>query len=127
MNIKVVTLLLALSLLNSCALVNTSGEVKMRLEKIGNIQENCHSLIGKEVLVKATYLGWKCPKECRHPEITRSDSCIKDKSGCIYLLGKGYLSPLKDSGKTFFIKGIIELSPYNNTCYIRVKEANEAK
>jgi hypothetical protein len=124
---KVGALLLVGSSLISCASVNTSGELRVRFEKIGNIQKDCPSFVGKEVLLKATYSGWRCPKECKHPAITRSDTCITDETGCIYIVGGGGLNPIRDIGKTFLFKGKVELSPFTNTCYIRVERADEVK
>ncbi|TCK06277.1 hypothetical protein [Phorcysia thermohydrogeniphila] len=120
-------LLLVGSSLISCATVKTSGELEIRFEKVGNIKGNCPSFVGKEVLLKATYLGWNCPKECKPPAITRSDTCIADETGCIYLLGSGKLNPISDKGRIFLFKGKVELSPYNNTCYIRVEKVDEVK
>jgi hypothetical protein len=118
-------LLLLTGFLHSCMSTNVSEEIK--LTAISEVKKNCYSLKGKEVFLKAEYLGWKCTKDCKHPGLTRSDTCIADKSGCIYLFGTGKLNPIVDRGKEFIFKGKVELSPYNNTCYIRVERVNEVK
>ena len=56
---KVGALLLVGSSLISCASVNTSGELRVRFEKIGNIQKDCPSFVGKEVLLKEWVKSWE--------------------------------------------------------------------
>jgi predicted RNA-binding Zn-ribbon protein involved in translation (DUF1610 family) len=94
---------------------------------IAYILSHCDTLIGKEVELKATYKGWHCPKNCRNPAITRSDTCWIDNTGCIYSVGFGGLSPLKDVGQTHIIRAIVEKTA-NGICYLKItKILNESK
>ena len=85
------------------------------------IKENCNSLLRKDVTLSAKYLGWNCPQTCKHPGLTRSDTCIEDSSDCIYLHGFGGLNPLKDEGSIHIFYGIVKKSP-SGVCYIEVKK-----
>jgi len=110
---------------SSCSSVTLNGEASFRLETIGNIKKNCNRFTGKEVVIRAKYMGWNCPVECRNPGITRSDSCIVDSTGCIYLEATGGLDPLTDRGKRYLFKSIVK--KFNNTCYLKVVKADEIR
>jgi len=120
-------LFLFLLLFGSCSSVKVNGEARFRLETVAKIKRNCKEFIGREVYLRATYLGWRCNKGCTHPRITRSDSCIADRTGCIYLLGTGKLDPITDKGKEFLFRGRVEISPFSHTCYIKVEKVDGVK
>ena len=86
---------------------------------IGYILKNCQTLKGKELVLKATYMGWHCPKNCKHPGITRSDTCWVDNSGCIYAKGLSMLDPFRDKGKKFMVEARVEETP-KEVCYLKV-------
>jgi predicted RNA-binding Zn-ribbon protein involved in translation (DUF1610 family) len=82
------------------------------------------SACSREVVFEGKYLGWKCPKTCVHPGITRSDACVETKKfGCIYLKGTGNLDPILDSGKRFIFRGILKRK--NNVPYVEVLEVRK--
>jgi predicted RNA-binding Zn-ribbon protein involved in translation (DUF1610 family) len=81
--------------------------------------KNCDNYVGKKVKLKATYLGWNCPKNCSNPGITRADTCIQQKQYCIYLLGFGGLNPLKDKNSKHTFYGIVKKNQ-KGVCYIEV-------
>ena len=122
---KLLNLTLIVLFFSSCSSVTLNGEARFRLETIGNIKKNCNRLTGKEVVIRAKYMGWNCSAECNNPGITRSDSCIVDSTGCIYLRGTGGLNPLIDRGKEFLFKGVVK--EFNNICYLKVVKADEIR
>lgn len=115
--------LLILTMFFSCGSVKVNGESRFRLETIGNILKNCSK--NQKVVVRAKYLGWRCPADCKNPGITRSDSCIADSTGCIYLMGRGNLDPITDRRKAYIFKGIV--GKFRNVCYLKVLKADELK
>ena len=122
---KLLLFFIPLILISSCASLKVNGEARFRLETIGSILKRCDSLQNQKVIVRAKYMGWNCSAECSNPGITRSDSCIVDSTGCIYLRGTGGLNPLIDRGKEFLFKGVVE--KFNNTCYLKVVKADEIR
>jgi len=109
-----------LLLLVSCDIVNQQSNFSIvKRPTIKTISDNCSYFSNKQVVIRATYLGWDCPRECKAPGLTRSDTCIKDNSGCIYLYGLGGLNPLKDKGSIHTFYGIVKKSP-SGVCYIEV-------
>ena len=88
---------------------------------IKKLIEDCREFTGKSIVLKAKYLGWNCPQTCKHPGLTRSDTCIEDGSGCIYLYGFGGLNPLKDKGSIHTFYGVVKKSR-SGVCYIEVKK-----
>ena len=50
-------LLFLAGLFSSCASVTVGGETRIRIEKIGKINKECPSVVGKELFLKATYFG----------------------------------------------------------------------
>jgi len=113
-------------ILSGCSSVQMNGETRIRIENISSILNNCSSLIGKTVTVKAEYKGWDCPSGCKNPGITRSDSCIVDKTGCIYLMGTGKLNPIIDKNKIFLFRAEVETTK-DGTCYLKVVKSNEVR
>ena len=79
----------------------------------------CSSYLGKTVKVQATYKGWKCPKDCGPPPITRSDVCWVTNNLCFYSLPVNSLDPIKDVGKQFLIKAKV-LKNEQGKCYFKV-------
>ena len=75
-------------------------------------------------MLKATYMGWKCPETCKHPGITRSDTCWIDNSGCIYAKGLSGLNPLKDVGKSYTLIAKVSISK-KGICYLEVKKVKK--
>ena len=120
--ISIIAILLNLS---SCASVQVNGEARVRLMKIGSIEKECRELEGKRVVIKAKYMGWRCPEECRNPGITRSDTCFVDDSGCIYAYGLAGLDPITDRGKEYIVE--VEVLRKGDTCYLRVLKRNEVR
>ncbi|NIA12410.1 MAG: hypothetical protein GWP10_22515 [Nitrospiraceae bacterium] len=118
-------ILFCLILLSSCASVKVNGQTRLRLETIGDIQKRCKSLKGQTMIIDARYLGWNCPEDCKNPLITRSDSCIKDSTGCIYILGTGNLNPITDRGKLFRFK--VQPDIRKGICYLKVIAVHEIK
>jgi hypothetical protein len=112
-------------LIGSCATVKGNGELNYRFEKVAYVVNHCKALKGKEVVLKVTYRGWSCPKECRHPGITRSDSCFVDSTGCIYAYGTGGLDPITDVGKEVIVKATV--NEKNGVCYLKVVKVNEVR
>ncbi|WP_163328520.1 hypothetical protein GFV12_02860 [Desulfurobacterium thermolithotrophum] len=109
----------------SCASFKVNGEATFRLETIGNILKRCNSFENQKVALRAKYLGWNCPAECKNPGITRSDSCIVDSTGCIYVRATGGLNPITDKRKEYIFKGIVK--KFKNTCYLEVVETDEVR
>ncbi|WP_456342104.1 hypothetical protein [Thermovibrio sp.] len=110
---------------SSCASVQVNGEAKLRLMKIGSIEKECKKLEGKRVVIKAKYMGWSCPEECKNPGITRSDTCFVDDSGCIYAYGLAGLDPITDRGKEYTVEA--EVLRKGETCYLKVLKRNEVR
>lgn len=117
--------LLLLVLFSGCATVRVNGEARVRLLTVGEVLKNCSSLSGKEVLVEGVYRGWSCPVECGNPGVTRSDSCITDSTGCIYIAGTGGLNPLTDKGKTVRVQAVV--SKKKNVCYLKPEKVDELR
>jgi len=124
---RLLSILSVIFLLSSCGTFQVNGNARIRFESIGNITRHCQNFAGRKVTVKAKYLGWNCPPECRHPGLTRSDSCIADQTGCIYLYGTGGLDPISDREKFFVFRGTVKKSPHQTTCYIEVDKVDEVK
>ncbi len=122
---KLLVLATGALLLLSCASVKVNGEANLRLTKIGTIEKRCQELEGKEVVIRAKYLGWSCPKECKNPGITRSDTCFTDDTGCIYAYGLAGLDPITDRGKVFTVKA--KVLKKGNTCYLKVLKRDEVR
>jgi len=79
----------------------------------------CSTYIGKTVKVKATYLGWKCPKNCGLPPITRSDVCWTINNFCIYSLPVENLNPINDINKSYLLE-VKVLKNKKGICYLKV-------
>ena len=110
----------------SCVSPTVNGGINVRYEQVGNVIKNCSSLENKLVTVKGVYKGWNCSENCKHPDLTRSDTCIVDSSGCIYLKGTGGLDPIMDRGKEVFFRAVVKKSP-NGVCYLEVKSIDEIR
>lgn len=111
--------------LSSCASLQVNGEARLRFLTAGELLKKCSSLTGKEVAVEGTYMGWSCPQNCRHPGITRSDSCLVDSTGCIYISGTGGLDPITDRGKRIRVKGVVSLN--RGVCYLKPERVDELR
>ncbi|ADU96954.1 hypothetical protein [Thermovibrio ammonificans] len=109
---------LALLIITGCGSVQVNSEARFRVT-VGEILKECPKLKGKEVVVTGTYKGWDCPPDCKNPGITRSDSCISDGTGCIYLRGTGGFDPLLDRGKKVEVTAVVKEK--KGTCYLVVK------
>ena len=118
-------LLLLLLFFSSCGTVRVNGEANFRLITVGELLKNCPSLLGEEVIVEGTYRGWNCPSACRNPGVTRSDVCLVDSTGCIYLSGTGGLDPLTDRGKRVKVVGVV--SERNGICYLKPERVDELR
>ena len=66
-------------------------------------------------------MGWNCPRNCKNPGITRSDTCWVDNSGCIYAKGLSGLDPLKDINKQYTITAGVYISK-TGVCYLNIKK-----
>ncbi len=117
-----VLILFLISSLFSCASVESK---KIRKLDLKEINEKCKELVGKEVRLSAKYMGWKCPKNCKNPGITRSDTCFVDSSGCIYAKGLAGLDPLKDKGKIVILEALVK--ERRGICYLEVLKEDEVK
>ena len=122
--VRVVSLLFFL-IFFSCGTVRVNGEANFCLITVGELLKNCPSLLGKEVVVEGTYRGWNCPAVCRNPGVTRSDVCLVDSTGCIYLSGTGGLDPLTDRGKKVRVEGVV--SEKNGICYLEPEGIDELR
>jgi hypothetical protein len=87
-------------------------------QTVSSTIKECSKLRGKEVELRVVYRGWNCPKNCKHPGLTRSDTCFTDSTGCIYAYGNGGLDPVTDVGKEVTIKAIV--NERNGVCYLKV-------
>lgn len=72
---------------------------------IAEIKASPSKFSGKMVLVKGKYMGWNC-KEA--PPVTRSDWCVDDGTGKIYVTKCGPGNPLTDTGKNVTVIGYVE-------------------
>lgn len=122
--LRLFTLLFA-ALLFGCATVSVNGEANVRLTTVGEVLKNCSLMLGKEVVLEGTFRGWSCPAECRNPGITRSDACITDSTGCIYIAGTGGLDPLTDKGKK--VRVLAFVSKKGNICYLKPEKVDELR
>jgi len=122
---KAVLGLVGLALTASCSTVQINGEARARLEKIGNIHRHCQELSGQVVKIRAKFRGWNCPPECGAPPVTRSDTCLVDETGCIYVYGTAGLDPILDRGKEFLITAKVVWQ--GGKCYLKVLEKDEVK
>jgi len=116
---KVFTFLVSLVsslLFSSCSTVHFQGNATFDIASIVN---SCDKYLNREVTLRATYMGWSCPPECKHPGLTRSDTCIEDETGCIYLLSTGKLDPIRDKGKEYTFTAVVKKAP-NGVCYLKV-------
>lgn len=102
--------------LSSCASVQVNGEARIRLSTVSQVLKSCPSLVGEKVVVEGVYMGWSCPEGCRNPGVTRSDACVVDSTGCIYISGTGGLSPVVDRGRHVRVEGIV--SEKGGICYL---------
>ena len=93
-----------------------AGGEKVTLKEI---KADCRGLAGKVLEVKVKYLGWRCPKDCGSPPLTRSDACVSDGTTCLYLKGTGGLNPLRDYGREVTLRVRIERNR-KGKCYLRV-------
>jgi len=100
---------------SSCATPDGDG----RRVSVGYLLHNCGEFLNKTIEVEAYYLGWDCPPDCGAPPSSRSDSCISDGSGCIYLMGTGGLDPIFDRGRKFLIEAVV-LAARGGGCYLKV-------
>ncbi len=114
-----------LLLISSCGSVTLNTEARLKLFTVGELLKNCPSLLGKEVVVEGTYRGWNCPSACRNPGVTRSDVCLVDSTGCIYLSGTGGLDPLTGRGKRVKVVGVV--SERNGICYLKPERVDELR
>ena len=64
-------------------LVGSSSDSNITL--IGDIKANPEAYEGKNVTIVGKYLGWNCYGCGYGPPVTRSDWCIEDETGCIYV------------------------------------------
>jgi len=110
----------------SCAAPTVNGGINLRYEQVGEILKHCDDLEGKKVSVRAVYEGWHCIEECVHPGLTRSDTCVMDSSGCIYLKGTGGLDPIMDRGKEVFFRAVVRKTP-KGICYLEVQSIDEIR
>jgi hypothetical protein len=108
---------LGLSLL-SCASAIERPDGARDAISIKEIRENCSRFIDSEVVLRAKYMGWRCPKECGAPPLTRSDTCLVDESGCIYAYGLMGLDPINDVGKEVEVKA--KVLTFGGKCYLKV-------
>ena len=53
--------------------------------------------------------------------VTRSDTCVEDETGCIYLKGTAGLDPLRDRGVKIRLRGVVKETP-RGVCYIEVRK-----
>jgi hypothetical protein len=83
------------------------------------VKKHCSELLNKKVRLTVVYEGWNCPPSCKHPGLSRSDSCVKDNTGCIYLASTGGLNPIGDKGKKFRIEAVVKRAS-NGVCYLKV-------
>ncbi len=113
-------LFLLIPTFTGCASVETNSKLTIRA-----IKENCKELVGKRVELLATYMGWSCPRDCKNPGITRSDTCFIDNTGCIYAKGLAGLDPLTDKGKRIELKALVKEK--RGTCYLEVLRKDEVK
>ncbi len=110
----------------SCVAPTVNGGINLRYEQVGEILKHCDDLEGKKVAVRAVYEGWHCIEGCVHPGLTRSDTCVMDSSGCIYLKGTGGLDPVMDRGKEVFFRAVVKKTP-KGVCYLEVQSVDEVR
>jgi hypothetical protein len=110
----------------SCATPTVNGGINLRYEQVGEILKHCDDLEGKKVAVRAVYEGWHCIEGCIHPGLTRSDTCVMDSSGCIYLKGTGGLDPIMDRGKEVFFRAVVRKTS-KGICYLEVQSIDEIR
>jgi len=110
-----------LTLLISCAGLSANSQKV----SVDYILSNCDRLVNKTVQLEARYMGWECPSYCKAPQLTRSDSCVVDSTGCIYVVATGKLNPITDKGKPVVLKAVVKKAP-NGICYLKVIEAHPA-
>lgn len=122
---KFILTLLLVSLFSSCSSVVVNGEARFRLSTVGELLKNCRNLKGKKIAVEGIYRGWNCPRGCKNPGITRSDSCISDDTGCIYISGTAGLDPISDRGKRVRIEGTVLES--SGICYLKPERVDELR
>ncbi len=87
-------------------------------------------LLGKKVLIKGTYRGWKPDRKdpnCKPgPPVTRSDWAVRDKTGCIYVTGPVKLDPAKDVGAKITVVGRLQKTS-KGQFYIKLERATVEK
>ncbi len=96
--------------------------------KIGDIIQNPSSYQGKTVTIDCKYGGWiyggDIPVCNRGPQVTRSDYCVYDETGCIYTSGAEIVSLEPETNKLdpaseesvgtgLTIKGTVRISDKN--------------
>ena len=97
------------------------GEISsLREITIESIWNNPQAFVGKKVLVRGRYLGWRAQIE--HPLITRSDWAIADDTGAIYVTGRRAqgLHPSRDIGHPVEVLGTVGVNP-KGIPYIRAE------
>ncbi|MEA3343014.1 MAG: hypothetical protein U9Q92_02510 [archaeon] len=115
-------IILATILISGCAQQQSENP------KIGDIIQNPSSYQGKTVIIDCKYGGWiyggDIPVCKRGPQVTMSDYCVYDETGCIYTSGVEILSfesethkldPTSEEsiGTELTIKGTIRISDKN--------------
>jgi len=91
--------------------MNSTVEIS-HLVSIGEILNNSDKFNGELVTIEGTYLGWS--GQCIGALLTRSDWCIRDETGTIYVTGLnpsgiGGLDPLNDVGAGLIVSGKVLL------------------
>jgi len=93
---------------------------------VGYLSDHCEELLNKTVVVEGYYLGWGCPPDCGAPPLSRSDTCLADRTGCIYLYSTGGLNPVSDKGKKVLLTAVVKKSP-SGVCYLKVVKAKKVE
>ena len=88
-------------------------------KKRNELSNLCVNYVNKTYTIKATFKGWKCPKNCGPPPITRSDVCWIINNFCIYSLPVENLNPINDINKNYLLKVKI-LKNKQGKCYFKV-------
>ena len=85
--------------------------------KIRDILLNPHAFLGKKVIIKGEFRGWKIPKNILGPKfsgppITRSDWIVSDGTGWIYVSASGetrVANPFSDIGICIVVYGEVAI------------------
>ncbi|WP_457548551.1 hypothetical protein [Archaeoglobus sp.] len=118
---KSLLLIVTVTLFLGC-IVNVSNTKRNASVTIQQIKSNPNEFLGKKVVVRGIYMGWKSNEP---PPVTKSDWVIDDGTGRIYVTGiVPNLNPITSIGTKVIVEGYVKIKngqPYIEATDVVVK------